>query len=817
MASVCKYLCRTISKNSMNKNLMGLKKINIVKKSTTVFCICCFLLFVNSIKAQDTIKKVIEPVSDYKILSDTNDLTQSDYLSALQKAFDVHNKVPILTSSFSNLKEIQSALADDDSAINLIKGRLTVINDRTINLQNLQTYNRLLTELQQNIQEYSDNLNKYDDQLDDLKKQLLKTRKDTLVNHIFNDVALRNSLMPKLLELREKRIVTDSLVKYYNTIIDQLKANVSDYSIVMNELLFKINSLTDKENLNIFSKERKYLWESNLIPSNKITSYRTAFQNKVAAENKIAGYYFKNTRNNRLLILIVGLVFFCWIFFNFKSLKKLNKLDEINSFNFKYISPFPFFAAVLLFLSLAPIFDLDAPAIYSELIQILTLITLSIFFIKKLSRSLIYIWFGYFLLFLLLPFLRLIGLPIYLERWWMFYINMAAIIFGLFVIIKTWKKCIGFKHLWLAGILYILLNLFALVCNLFGRVTMANIFHVTAAYSFAQAVALTILTHSVVEAFLLQIKSSRVRKKYPEYFEVAPILKGITKLVSVFGVLVWLVVLLDNLNVDDRIIDVIKEILGKARVIGSFSFTLGGIFLFLGIIWVANFLQKYISYFFGDIGDEILITNRSQRSSLMITRLVLLISGFLLAVAASGLPIDRITIILGALSVGIGLGLQNIVNNFVSGIILIFDRSLHIGDVVELGDKKGRVKEIGIRTSTLLTDDGAEIIIPNGDVVSHNVINWTLSNNNVRINLNFTITKPFELDKIYEICRKEIMSNENVLTGKEPEIFITAITATTSTIKLCFWCKTINRTEVTNSEIYSAIYNSLESNGLKLS
>jgi small-conductance mechanosensitive channel len=78
----------------------------------------------------------------------------------------------------------------------------------------------------------------------------------------------------------------------------------------------------------------------------------------------------------------------------------------------------------------------------------------------------------------------------------------------------------------------------------------------------------------------------------------------------------------------------------------------------------------------------------------------------LLAVAASGLPIDKITVVLGALGVGIGLGLQSIVNNLVSGIILFFDRPLRIGDVVEIGDKKGRVKAIGIRSSTCLQQMG---------------------------------------------------------------------------------------------------------------
>src|SRR5664279_1021866 len=207
------------------------------------------------------------------------------------------------------------------------------------------------------------------------------------------------------------------------------------------------------------------------------------------------------------------------------------------------------------------------------------------------------------------------------------------------------------------------------------------------------------------------------------------------------SVIIWLIVFATNINLYDIISEKTIHLLSEDHEIGSFNFTYGATILFLAIIWIANFLQKYIAYFFGDIGDDASFNNKSHRSRLLITRLVLLVSGFLLAIAASGFPVDRITVILGALSVGIGLGLQGIVNNFVSGIILIFDRTMRIGDIVEIGDRKGRVKEISVRSSTLLTPEGAEVIIPNGDILSHNIVNWTLSNSNIRVELFLSVDK----------------------------------------------------------------------------
>jgi len=271
-----------------------------------------------------------------------------------------------------------------------------------------------------------------------------------------------------------------------------------------------------------------------------------------------------------------------------------------------------------------------------------------------------------------------------------------------------------------------------------------------------------------------------------------------------------------NLNVFDGLYTIVTDLLTEKRVIGSFSFTFGGVVLFSGIIWAANFLQKYIAYFFGDTGDDSLDDNKGERSKLLVTRLILLIGGFLIAVAASGLPIDKITVILGALGVGIGLGLQDIVSNFVSGVILIFDKTIRIGDVVELSDKKGRVKEIGVRASTLLSDEGAEIIIPNGAILSNNIINWTLSNNHMRVDIAFSIVKPFSAAEVEKVIKEIIIANTNVYTNKTPNIIISPVNTQNSHIKIYFWCKDISKAETTRSAINAGIFEALDQKGITI-
>ncbi len=123
----------------------------------------------------------------------------------------------------------------------------------------------------------------------------------------------------------------------------------------------------------------------------------------------------------------------------------------------------------------------------------------------------------------------------------------------------------------------------------------------------------------------------------------------------------------------------------------------------------------------------------------MVVRYLLAIAGLVLALLTLGIDVSKVTLLAGALSVGIGFGLQNIVNNFFSGLILLFERPIHPGDVVEVGKLRGTVTKIGIRSSLIKTSEGAEVIVPNADLISKEVVNWTLSDRRRRIEIPVTV------------------------------------------------------------------------------
>ena len=800
-----------------------------------IYCLLfCFFYFVNVSFAQDSARHHMRDTSihegmrrdstfrpdssrrryfDTTLFSDNNVLTASDYLLRMQSVYQTLNKVPVVTESFDKLDKIAENLNESDTALSVIRERLSV-NDRTLNLRNLQMFYTLLEAIQESDKKYAAILNDYDGALDSLKKEVLGLRKDTTLRQLFRDSVLRKNFSTQLKGLRAKWGITDTLVRTATNNINSLKAHASSNAISVTEMLNQTSNLLDRVGPRAFTKERNYLWEPRPARTGPVSNADN-FKKSLNNENKAVKYYFANTRSKRLWLFLTGIVFFYWVFNNYRVLKKRNKLQLAEAFRFRYINPMPIAACLVWMLTLAPLFDLHAPAIYIESTQFLMMLVLTGLFWKRWPRKMFLYWCGIVILFVLLSGTRIVGLPFSLQRWWVLFINSGAIFLG-YLFRERLKKAKESRLLFFAIAVYMLLNFLAVICNLFGRSTLTQIFGYTSIYTFAQIISLTVFVKLLEEAFLLQIQTSRVRKNYPDHFDPVPIVKGVNRLVTIVAVVICLIAVATNLNIYNFVYEQLQALLTTPQEIGSISFTFGGIVLFLGIIWVANFLQKYIAYFFGDIGDDAAFDNKGERSRLMITRLVLLIAGFLLAVAASGLPMDKITVILGALGVGIGLGLQGIVNNFVSGIILIFDRPLRIGDTVEVGDKKGRVKEISIRSSTLLTPDGAEVIIPNGDILAHNIVNWTLSNNHIRVELPVVVDSLPDPEAIEKGFADILTNNPNVLTQRQPEVLFTYLKGKTVQIEFSFWCKDVSKLDTAKSAVSRAVYHLLQEKGINI-
>jgi small-conductance mechanosensitive channel len=194
------------------------------------------------------------------------------------------------------------------------------------------------------------------------------------------------------------------------------------------------------------------------------------------------------------------------------------------------------------------------------------------------------------------------------------------------------------------------------------------------------------------------------------------------------------------------------------------SISLGGVLAFVLTLYVSILISKFIRFVLNeDVLPHLSLPRGVAATISMLVNYFIIALGFFIAVSAAGFELSQFALIAGALGVGIGFGLQNVVNNFVSGAILLFERPLRVGDRVQLDDLLGEITNIGIRASRVRTFDGADVIVPNGDLISARVVNWTLSDRKRRITIPVGVAYGTRPREVIEILQQVVKDHPDVL------------------------------------------------------
>ena len=200
-----------------------------------------------------------------------------------------------------------------------------------------------------------------------------------------------------------------------------------------------------------------------------------------------------------------------------------------------------------------------------------------------------------------------------------------------------------------------------------------------------------------------------------------------------------------------------------------------------------------------------------------IIRYGVLVLGFIIIMQTEGIDLSALTILAGALGVGIGFGLQNITNNFVSGIIILFERPIKVGDRIEVGDVYGDVVNISMRSTTVITNDNIAIIVPNSDFISTRVINWSYNDRNVRFNIPVGVSYNEDPEKVRRILLEIATQNKGVLKQPEPEVLFDEMADSSLNFNLRIWTdEYINRPAVLKSQLYFEIFKRFKTEGIEI-
>jgi small-conductance mechanosensitive channel len=177
------------------------------------------------------------------------------------------------------------------------------------------------------------------------------------------------------------------------------------------------------------------------------------------------------------------------------------------------------------------------------------------------------------------------------------------------------------------------------------------------------------------------------------------------------------------------------------------------------------------------------------------------------------MDLTKMTVLAGAFGVGLGFGLQDVVNNFVSGLILLFERPIQVGDTIQVGNLQGRVRRIGIRASVVRTQQGAEIIVPNAQLITKEVTNWTLSDQLRRLDLPVGVNYGAEPKKVIALLENVARAHPQVLQNPAPRCLFMSYGDSSINFELRAWTEYTNTQQV-HSDLTVAIYDAVYAAGM---
>jgi potassium efflux system protein len=596
------------------------------------------------------------------------------------------------------------------------------------------------------------------------------------------------------------------------------------------EVGVRIDAQFEKNKTLIKNKQRNAL--KNDHPSFLMMNYKADFAKEIGGSIshlvqvsliELEEYLFDNT-----ISLILSLFIFCGFLYLFFKVRNKVKIKETGfgyyykDTLFKVISR-PVSASIVLCLFLSILIFPDRPPIFREFsfyIIALPLIHLLDILVARKYRVYIY---AFGVLVFLYMFILLLPRPNDLVIYRMLLLLIAASeITLLTMLLRRYRLNQGLSdkgklmtYFFIA--LHLALAATGLISNIFGRLILTEIVLFAVFLNIFDGLILFITVILLNGLIVTGIDTNKGKQLNVFRVNGELIKNRMIYILNSIAIGYWVILILKNFRIRDSIFTSLKSIITTKISIGSATFSLDGFLIFIVVIYVSVVLSKIIRIVLEeDILNRIPLSKGLPHTIAMMVRYSLITAGFFLAVNAAGIPIDKFTIILGAMSVGIGFGMQNIFNNLVSGLILLFERPIQLGDTVQVGQLTGNVQSIGIRSSNIRTFEGAEVIVPNGQLVSNEVINWTLSDQQRRIEIKIQVAYNSDPQLVYKLLNGILLNHKDIVQEPASLVFFHEFGESSLDFVLLFWISDYNNGRRTKSDILFEIFRVLKENNIEI-
>ncbi len=359
----------------------------------------------------------------------------------------------------------------------------------------------------------------------------------------------------------------------------------------------------------------------------------------------------------------------------------------------------------------------------------------------------------------------------------------------------------------------------AVLANALGWTLLAHTL-LTALIGAAYAALGTVIAYRVLAGMVRLIPYSRVGRASRALRLHGDLITGrIVRALRVVAFPVWIWLTLQYFEFEILVARWLRGLFGSSIRIGILDIPLAGVLNFAVTLLLTVWLARFVRFV---LDEEVLPRVRLERGVASaistVTQWTIVAVGLLAAAGAAGLGASQLALVAGALGVGIGFGLQNIVNNFVSGLILIFEQPVKVGDMVEITHLQltGEVRRIGIRSSVVRTFDGAEVIVPNANLISSEVVNWTLSDQRRRIHTEVGVAYGTDPHQVIEILNGVADANPEVLSYPEPQVLFLGFGDSSLDFRLLAWTGNFPDYLRLRSELHVATHDALKDAAIQI-
>jgi len=736
------------------------------------YCFLLLFLFVSfGVKAQDNSTK-IDSTSISKESIGIGDISEESeklgqQLLKLKGALGQSRRVleidSIVTAATPEILKLVDSL--------FLKREDVTLRDLKVRKVEWSNYKTILSEYQNTIKNRSEEISK-------------------IINGVFYDLNKWELTKKELAGISKSKDMQDSFDQAISALEDLMKAahlrldkvfitqkKITELVLVIDEEISNIEFAENQRRKDYFVFDSKPIWGESgklmigdSIATESLSSYSLIYKGVKENRTQFLDFFHLNIKTFIFQIVFLFLLMAFLIIANIKWKKNILSLRNPIEIQAKTILKNPILTTMSVGVLVSAFFyDSMVPA-YAEF-HIMIVLLATVLLLPKLTDNKFsgFLWL-LFLVYLINTFEAFIGGKANLVRG-LLIVDALLLLISLFMgrkIVKAKPEKFSqiirpFKFI---SILYMLLLVISIIANVIGMVALSN--YVTKAVmvslTFGVVIYLAIKVFTSIFILIFKFRSTTNIKTLTTLIMATH--QRIRPLFNFIGLLFWLFFTLKGFELYDYILNGYNDIIAMEWRLGEMTISLGGILAFAGILIFTLIISKIATALFRDEWMVNVLPRGLAPAISLVLRIVVIGIGLYTGFTAAGVDLSKLGFLLGALGVGIGFGLQNVVLNFVSGLILAFERPINIGDTIEVDMEMGVVTNIGVRSSNIRAYTGAEVIIPNGDLISKKVVNWTLSNRNRRSKIAMKTSPDADPERVIELFNE--IALEQPTTSSEP-------------------------------------------------